>query len=285
MLEETIRAARHFVLGESGAVGPRSMTSAHLVKQALRAMMMTRLKVAGAAAMFVGVLTCVATGVAAMVTVPPDRPDSASARGEFGGFSFGLAGVPAEGEELRKAAESDGETVTFRGRVSWPDGKPAAGAAIYALIPGPGETVRTEMKTKTDEDGRFRFTLARSEVDSALESSPFATITVLATAGGVGPDWADISKAFDQEMALRFVEDSVPISGRILDLQGKPVAGARITRGLDQGRRSRGNRSVSQAGPRSTRCRLPITILQRTTGPACPARRRTSPPTRAADSA
>ena len=53
----------------------------------------------------------------------------------------------------------------------------------------------------------------------------------MASAEGLGPDWVDLRKPTDEELPLRLVDDSVPISGRILDLQGKPVVGATIKRG------------------------------------------------------
>ncbi len=120
---------------------------------------------------------------------------------------------------------------SFHGRVLRPDGKPAAGAALHTLVPRPGEKFKTDMQTQTDRDGRFRFALAKKVVDAALEAGPFAEITVLATAPGLGPDWMAISKPSEGELTLQLVRDDVPIMGRILDLQGKPVAGARITRG------------------------------------------------------
>ena len=80
-------------------------------------------------------------------------------------------------------------------------------------------------------DGKFQFDVSRSEFDSIVELGPFASFTVVATAAGLGPDWAEMRKPPEGEISLRLVDDTVPINGRIVDLQGKPVAGAKISRG------------------------------------------------------
>src|SRR5262249_32282005 len=42
-----------------------------------------------------------------------------------------------------------------------------------------------------------------------------------------GPDWVDLGpRRPDGEVTLRLVKDDVPITGRVLDLEGRPVAGA-----------------------------------------------------------
>jgi RNA polymerase sigma factor (sigma-70 family) len=228
MVEATVRAARQFVLGESVIAATGSMASAHLVKQAMRTMMLTKLKLAGAAALLVGVLACVATGVAAMAEGRPGGPASMPVALDHAGSP---TAKPANGEQPPRAADDENETITFHGRVLLPTGKPAAGAGLCVLVPRPGDGLKMDTKTKADGDGRFRFGLPRSEVDEALQLGPFASITVLATAEGLGPDWAAMSKDFSQDISLQLVEDDVPIAGRILDLEGKPVAGAKITRG------------------------------------------------------
>ena len=48
---------------------------------------------------------------------------------------------------------------------------------------------------------------------------------------GSAPIGSTLNRPPDEPINLRLVDDSVPISGRILDLQGRPVVGARVTRG------------------------------------------------------
>src|SRR5262249_26319603 len=52
---------------------------------------------------------------------------------------------------------------------------------------------------------------------------------VIATGDGFGADWREIDPtATNAELELRLVRDSLPIAGRILNLEGRPVAGVRI---------------------------------------------------------
>ena len=58
---------------------------------------------------------------------------------------------------------------------------------------------------------------------------PGRCVTVVADADGLGPDWVELKEPPDGELVLQLVDDSVPIAGRILDLQGRPVVGAKVT--------------------------------------------------------
>src|SRR5207302_5230243 len=76
-------------------------------------------------------------------------------------------------------------------------------------------------------DGRFRFPLAKSWLKAALHDE----VEVLAFADGFGPGWAWADK--DEgltDLTVRLVQD-VPINGRILDLEGRPVPGATVKLG------------------------------------------------------
>jgi 5-hydroxyisourate hydrolase-like protein (transthyretin family) len=72
-------------------------------------------------------------------------------------------------------------------------------------------------------DGSFRFTFALSDLDERyLDAS---RPVVAAVADGLGLDWAEIGS---DPLRLRLVED-LPLEGRILDPDRRPVAGARVT--------------------------------------------------------
>jgi protocatechuate 3,4-dioxygenase beta subunit len=66
--------------------------------------------------------------------------------------------------------------------------------------------------------------LARAELAKEDTEKPFQ---VMAVAEGHGCDWAKIGAA-DEDLTLCLVKD-VPINGRILDPDGRPVAGAKLT--------------------------------------------------------
>ncbi len=229
LIQSTVRAARHFTLGNTAQAVTVSATTTALVKRAMRTMILARLKVAGAAAIVFGLLTCVATGLAAIGPVRPNAPEAANVAVE------GRSSPPQPGAgttESARPADQPPETITFQGRVLGSDGKPAAGASIYTVAPSFRASVKPVLQARTGDDGKFRFDMARTEFQSAVDIGPFASLTVIATGPSLAPDWVSVRKQPEGELSLRLVDDSVPIAGRILDLQGKPVAGARVTRGV-----------------------------------------------------
>jgi RNA polymerase sigma factor (sigma-70 family) len=230
LVQTTVRAARHFTLGNTAQAVAVSATATALVQQAMRTMMVAKLKVAGVAALVVGVLSCVATGLAAVGPLGPAVREGVNAPEEGRTLTSPEAGGVAKAEAVNKPGEQQ-ESVSLYGRVLGPDGKPASGAMIYTFSPKRGEPIKAALRPQAGADGKFQFDVSRAEIDAIAEISPFTSLMVVATAPGLGPDWVELRKPPEGELSLRLVDDSVPIAARIVDLQGKPVAGARITRG------------------------------------------------------
>jgi RNA polymerase sigma factor (sigma-70 family) len=117
------------------------------------------------------------------------------------------------------------ERITYGGRVLGPDGRPFAGAKLYLTMamgylrrPAPSPEY-----AMSGPDGRFRFTVPKAEFGDHY------TI-VTATAANCGPGWVDVKAGGRRDdLTLRLVKDDVPITGQIVDLEGKPVAGATLT--------------------------------------------------------
>jgi beta-lactamase regulating signal transducer with metallopeptidase domain/protocatechuate 3,4-dioxygenase beta subunit len=127
------------------------------------------------------------------------------------------------------AASSRGEVV-FQGRVLDPDGKPFAGAAIS--LGNYWETddgKQAAIRATSGLDGRFRFVVEKSyfERTANREIEPWNDVRLVAVAPGFGLGLAD-SKEPDanRDVTLRLVRDDVPISGRVLDPEGRPVSDA-----------------------------------------------------------
>jgi hypothetical protein len=130
---------------------------------------------------------------------------------------------PAAGSDRAATSEGEGkaadaadeDAVTLTGQVLDPDGKPVAGARLYLLDDGGKGEERAKVRATTGQDGRFRLSAARGQEP------------LVATADGYGPAW--VSK-FDKTdgLTLRLVKDDAPVTGRILDLEGKPVAGVTL---------------------------------------------------------
>jgi protocatechuate 3,4-dioxygenase beta subunit len=119
------------------------------------------------------------------------------------------------------APEKPAATVTVTGKVLAPDGRPVAGARIYLRHYTPGEPAYP-VRATTDGAGRFTFSFDRSKLGPAQTAAD-----VIAVADGYGPDWFRLGGTTKEDVTLRLAKE-VPIRGRILDLDGKAVAGATL---------------------------------------------------------
>jgi RNA polymerase sigma factor (sigma-70 family) len=113
--------------------------------------------------------------------------------------------------------------IEVHGQVLGPDGKPAVGAKLY-LARTTSEGQAHSEQGASGKDGRFQFTIPASTLEKTARGA--AGPQVMAVAPGYGCDWATVRQG--SELTLRLVKDE-PIRGRILDPDGKPVAGARLT--------------------------------------------------------
>lgn len=80
----------------------------------------------------------------------------------------------------------------------------------------------------TDAEGRFHFELDKGASDGSYNSGEIGwhKAQIAVTAPGFAPAWIEAGDTAKQgEMALRLVRDDVPVLGRVLDSQGRPVAG------------------------------------------------------------
>jgi hypothetical protein len=121
-----------------------------------------------------------------------------------------------------------GETIRYQGRVLDPDGKPIAGAALQLVSYGLKNPDNPPIRARSDAEGRFRFEVPKSDYDTSMEDHPWSYGTILAHAPGLAVGLAS-PRTGSRELTVRLARDDVPISGRIIDLQGRPVAGATVT--------------------------------------------------------
>jgi protocatechuate 3,4-dioxygenase beta subunit len=118
---------------------------------------------------------------------------------------------------------------TIVGRVVGPDGKPVAGAKLF--VPGmhtrdDKTPVTVEVRPDATADAEGRFTVAVTQI---IKDFP---LLLVASAPGFGVDWVQFGGPTDPELpaelTLRLTKD-VPISGRVVNTEGRPVPGVAVT--------------------------------------------------------
>lgn len=154
----------------------------------------------------------------------------------------GQSGEPAETQTPPAAAKSNDpsrvpakkiskrETISVSGQVLDPDGKPLAGAQV-AIVAGirrflrhGGVLMEQRMlgQGETDREGRFRLTAPRT---SFLRDDK---VYVVAAHAGYGLGWQSFdAKAEPPTVAVRLPVEQI-LRGRLIDLQGRAVAGAKL---------------------------------------------------------
>jgi protocatechuate 3,4-dioxygenase beta subunit len=135
-------------------------------------------------------------------------------------------GARAAADDLK---DKVGPRYTVSGQILDPDGRPAAGAKVY-IIPLADEMALRRPRVTTGADGRFTLSVTRSELPAMPDwFDARRRIQVIAEAAGFGPAWSDEGEVTSGgPVVLRLARDDVPIEGTIADLEGRPVAGAKI---------------------------------------------------------
>jgi protocatechuate 3,4-dioxygenase beta subunit len=135
-----------------------------------------------------------------------------------------LAEAPATPapQSLPARSASKDEALSIKGRVLDPGGKPLAGARLLLRSEAAAKKAGVSVRATTDKDGLFQFQVP------AADFGPQGKTTLAASAQGFGPDWIELTTEHRNDLTLRLVKDDVPIEGRVLDLEGKPIAGVTI---------------------------------------------------------
>ncbi|HTU93508.1 MAG TPA: RNA polymerase sigma factor [Gemmataceae bacterium] len=219
LMATTIKAALATAAGESLA-SVVSVSVAELVKGMTAAMIATKVKMATVVLMGVSLLTGAGMwayrGLAANVFTPVTpfaEPPAAKADDK-----------PKTVSPQREAAK----TVEIQGRVLGPDGKPKAGAAILLLGPlDPGE--QQELPLEIGKVRRLGVSAADGRFTVAVEKPKRAMQHYLiAQCEGAGIDFFDTDDLkFGKSIESRLVKDHA-IRGRIVNTEGRPVAGVRV---------------------------------------------------------
>jgi RNA polymerase sigma factor (sigma-70 family) len=202
--------------------GTSTATAAALTAAIIRSLTMAKLKFAAP-----GVLAAIAVVSAGAMAVGSWRPDPPTA------VLHSQAGAAMERPSAAKdrptpsPAPSPGELIEVRGRVVDPQGRTVAGAAVRTAYLDRDDEPAPE--TTSGPDGRFTMRVPPQRRNSARRRADALFPWVVASAPGFGPGWASaVREPGADETTIRLVEDGPPIEGRIVDLEGRPVAGARV---------------------------------------------------------
>ena len=229
-IDSTVRAALSKSMTTAvikGTVGSAVIHS----QEVLKIMMVQKLK---QILSIVVIMTVIAGGGLAALELRGDEPQSKTK------LPMSATSVVA----ARPALESDPldavGTFPVKGRVVDPDGKPVADATIYVhhysfdlLTRATGNTIpeaHSEKVAGTNPDGRFRFDLDKSASNFPYRDFPvWHGAQIAAVAPGFGMTWVSAESLLKKDEALfKLVRDDVPIRGRILDQQGRPVSGVAV---------------------------------------------------------
>ncbi len=205
-----------------------SATAARLADTVVRSMLIGQIK--GIATV---VITLVAASLVASHLVPerPERPRNGGPARSNLTIAPPPPAQPRNAERLPDMAELN-RTLTVSGRVLDADDKPFAGARVYHYSPDQRGDVFAEgepPKVISDRNGRFQFPISEPGFLSLQVQASQSHAVVVALAHGFGPAWASFTTAeAAQELTLKLVKDDVPILGRVIDLEGRPVPGVSI---------------------------------------------------------
>jgi RNA polymerase sigma factor (sigma-70 family) len=206
LVDDTAKAASAYAAGSTAAKVVSSNVAA-LLKGVTKTMLLGKAKSASAVLLAV----CVLASGAVLAT---QRTETAKPAGD----------PPREtARPALPAADKDGakEPVDVSGQVLDPEGKPAAGAKVYLWTSADKKKEDLPPRATTGTGGRFRFAVTKADLESDAK--------VIAVAKDFGPDWIELSKNNKPgEVTLRLAKDDVPVTGRILDLEGRPVPDAII---------------------------------------------------------
>jgi RNA polymerase sigma factor (sigma-70 family) len=197
------------VAARSPAAGAIPTRVAALAAGVTRAMFFSKAKIALAALLVSGLLAACGFAVA---SGSDEKQQAVSAK--------------QQAAEKPQAAEKD-RTVEVSGRIVDPDGQPVRGAKLVFIYPSSEEDAQKVWATSA-ADGRFHFSVAKSIEEAPWTRNFWEYSFVIAAGQDYGFAWAPVKPDSAGGLTLQLVKDDVPVQGRILDLQGKPVEGVTV---------------------------------------------------------
>ena len=204
--------------------GPATAAVAALTQTILRGMLVSQLKIVSAAVLVAAGF--IFSGVIALGEARPDSPGTAP-------NATAAAKGPPAARDVTRIEPTPGAMIEVRGRVVDPEGRPVVGATLQSVYFGANQDVKSAPRS-SGSDGRFIIQVPprRHVLNSllVLANRDGMPPWIVASAPGFGLGWASAFRkpGTSSELTVRLVEDGPPIEGRVIDLEGRPVAGARV---------------------------------------------------------
>jgi RNA polymerase sigma factor (sigma-70 family) len=221
LVNSVVRAAVRSAV-DGTASGALSARVAALAEGVTRAMFMSKLKVATAVLLAVSLVAGGGALARQTLTARESRAGSQKSEAKIQKSEPGAAKP-----QLVNSNDDGAQTVEFHGRVVDPEGKPVAGAKLV-FVHFSAEKVPEKVWATTASDGAFHFSVPKRIEETLWLQTPRELTYVVAVAEGYGFAWARARPETPNDMTLHLVKDDVQIQGRVLDLEGKPVAGATV---------------------------------------------------------
>jgi RNA polymerase sigma factor (sigma-70 family) len=216
----TVRCGLLVAAGETAA-GVIPSHVAALAAGVTRAMSVTRAKIA--TAVLFALAFAAGAGVLAHQALPAGERPVASQKSEVRGQRSEVRDQkpePASGEK--------GASALVSGRVVDPEGKPVTGAKVFFARYVLSGRDPAPPQAATDAQGHFRLRVSRAGYHDDSEKALWLRGAVVALGQGSGFGWVGADSAEKlTDITIRLARD-VPIAGRVVDLQGKPVAGVSV---------------------------------------------------------
>ena len=204
------RLARATVVAATGGItSAGAMLMAELM---VKGMLVTKLKMASTAA-----LAALTLALGGLVVARAGLPEASK-----------VEPAQAPSAPLPAGKSPAGESV----RVVDPDGRPVPGARVYQSPTRFRSYDRVPFAAlklaETGPDGVFPLASDLAKAATDHELNIVAMVDGYGPAFGFGPAFADPAVVVDGMKRLQLVRDDVPIRGRVLDIEGRPVAGASV---------------------------------------------------------
>ncbi len=227
LVQSTVRAASSLALAGAAVESVVPVAVATLSRGVARTLVLSQIR-AGAALMILAVAG-VSMGLAATFH-SADQPGQVMKGSEMSGPTPGQA---PKNETSRTEEKATGDRFEYAGIVLDANGKPVAGAKLHLAYWGSSGQVSSGVRGTSDGQGRFRFTVSRRDFTDSDQEEPWASSTVVAQAEGFGIGWAVLpdkkgKKGDAAGLTIRLAKDDVPLEGRIVNLEGRPVPGVTI---------------------------------------------------------